>query len=156
MNGIQIIKGSMMAASISMLLLAAKLANASTGHTIPVLMKDLKRGGIVTHEILASQTFSGERIPSFMVQNPGTIIGKEAKRNLRAGTPLYHKQFREVPAVRKGSLATIIFNKGRVKLTTDGTVMEDGEAGELVRILNRDSKQMLKGIVQNNGTILVN
>lgn len=158
MQIIDIVKGGLMAASISLLLLSAKMANAENmlDKNIPVLKQSLNRGDVLTFDMLTTQEFRGQIIPAVIVKNPGEIIGKEAVRRVRAGSPLYKKQFREVPTVKKGMRATVVFTKGKVRLTTDGMIMADAQTGDFVKVLNKDSKQMLQGIVQSNGTIFVN
>ncbi len=163
MQALSIVKGSMMAASITMLLLAAKMANAENlmqveemENAIPVLKQSIDRGDVVTHNMLEMKEYRGQTVPRFIIQNPGNVIGKESLRNVRAGMPLYTVQVREVPAVRKGTMAPVIFKKGRVQLSTDGLIMADAEVGDFVKVLNQDSKQMLQGVVQKNGAVLVN
>lgn len=158
MQTLNIVKGTMMAASISLLLLAAKMANAEElmSNKIPTLKQTITRGEVVTYEMLATQEYAGASVPAFIVKDPGNVIGMEAVRNIRAGMPLYRSQFREVPAVRKGEMATVIFQKGKIRLTTDGLVMADASVGDFVKILNQDSKQMLHGVVKKHGLVLVN
>jgi flagella basal body P-ring formation protein FlgA len=110
----------------------------------------------VTFQMLSTKEYPGNIIPSVVVQDPGEIIGQEAVRRIRAGVPLYSRQFREVPTVKKGERTMVFFEKGKVRLTIDGLIMADAKSGDFVKVLNQSSKQMLQGIVQQNGSVLVN
>lgn len=156
MQTMNILKGVMMATSISLLLLCAKMANAEENNDIPTLKVSIRKGDVVKHEMLALQPYKGQSVPAFIVKDPGRVIGLEATRHIRSGMPLYRSQFREVPTVKKGEMTTVVFKKGKVRLTTDGLIMADAGTGDFVKVLNKDSKTMLHGVVLQNGSVLVN
>lgn len=156
MQTLTFIKGTMIAASFTLMMMAASMANASENVSIPTLKNTVKRGAIISESMLTSINHPANRITSTMIEDTFDVIGMEATRTVRAGLPLRYKQFRVSPTVKKGNTATVTFQKSGITLTTEGTVMSDAIAGDFVKIMNLHSKRLLNGIVQENGTISVN
>lgn len=156
MQTTNIIKGTMIAASFTLLMMAANMANAKEMVTIPSLKAPIKKGEIITSSMITSLEKAAKQITNSIVVDADDIIGMESTRFIRAGYPLRKKQFRIAPTVKKGHMATVTFKKSGIMLTTEGTVMNDATAGDFVKVMNHNSKRLLRGIVQENGTIAVN
>tara|TARA_R110000868_G_scaffold262401_1_gene521008 strand:+ start:180869 stop:181345 length:477 start_codon:yes stop_codon:yes gene_type:complete len=158
MQATTIIKGTMVAASITFMMMAASLANAKNVETteVPILKETLRRGETVTNTMLTEMEMPAKRVSYHTITDKEDIVGMEATRTIRAGIPLKMKQFRETPTVRQGHVAILTYNKSGISLTTEGTVMSDAVAGDFVKVMNNTTNRMITGIVQENGTIAVN
>lgn len=156
MQTVDIIKGGLLATSMTLLLIAANMAHANESTEIPTANTYIKRGDVISENMLTTMTWSNGSLPDYVVADAGEIIGMEATRNVREGKPLYRRLFKEPDTVKKGQIVPVIFKKGGISLTTDGSVMEDAIAGASVRVMNDATNRILTGVVQKNGTIIVN
>ncbi|MFT7433120.1 MAG: flagella basal body P-ring formation protein FlgA [Alphaproteobacteria bacterium] len=152
----KLIKGTMIAVSFTLLMMAAGMANADETAIIPTLKVAANRGDMITSNMLTELSHPKNQITSTIIRDADNVVGMETTRRVRAGYPLRNKQFRIAPTVKKGHVVTVVFQKAGVLLTTEGTVMNDAVAGDFVKIMNSGSSRLLRGIVQENGTIAVN
>jgi flagella basal body P-ring formation protein FlgA len=73
--------------------------------------------------------------------DPDKVIGMKTKRSMRQGYPL-DQQMLELPAIiHRGELVTIFIRKGPLLVTAKGTARHDAVQGEMVTVLNNDSKK---------------
>ena len=156
MNVITFLKATILTISTILLVVAANMANASESKFVPSLSKDIQKGEIITSNMITSLEVPKKKNTRHIFTHADEIFGKEAKRFMRAGQPLYKKNFRERPVVRKGAVTNIVFKKSGLLLTTEGIAMNDASIGETVSFVKTGSKRLLKGQAQQNGSIQVN
>lgn len=156
MHAEKFIKGTMIAVSFTLLMMAAGMANAKETSVIPTLKVPANRGDMITSDMIAELNHPTKQITNTIIRDANNVVGMETTRRIRAGYPLRKKQFRIAPTVKKGNIATVIFKKAGILLTTEGTVMNDAVAGDFVKVMNSGSNRLLRGTVQENGTIAVN
>lgn len=131
---------------------AAPLA-AAEAIDVPVLARAIARG-----ELLDATDFSAEPRP--MVQARGAIAvrdaqGKEALRNLPAGTVVKATDIAPPRLVRRGEPVMIAVRQGALVITTQGKALSSGGAGDLVRVVALSTSRTLDAIVEKSGTVRV-
>lgn len=89
------------------------------------------------------------------VEAKADIIGKIARQTLLKGAliPVYAVETQKL--VANGGQVRIVFRASGLVIVTYGAAMQDGAAGELVRVRNSDSGLIVSGTVQPDGSILV-
>lgn len=75
------------------------------------------------------------------------LVGRIARRNLMAGTPVPKRSLRLPALVRRGSGVTVQVRVGRMVVSMKGEALEDGAMGETVRVMNPRSSRVLVGRV---------
>ena len=82
------------------------------------------------------------------------LFGREVKRTVYAGQPITQDNTRAPRLVKRNQIVTVKYISGALEISTTGRAM--GEAGlhEPVAVLNLQSRQMVNGIVQENGWVL--
>ncbi|WP_066779991.1 flagellar basal body P-ring formation chaperone FlgA [Sphingomonas sp. CCH5-D11] len=131
---------------------AAPLA-AAEAIDVPVLARAITRG-----ELLDATDFSSEPRP--MVQARGAIAvrdaqGKEALRNLPAGTVVKATDIASPRLVKRGEPVVIAVRQGALVITTQGKALSSGGAGDLVRVVALSTSRTLDAIVEKSGTVRV-
>ena len=76
-------------------------------------------------------------------------------RSLGAGAVLTDQHIERIPIVKRGELIRIVARGGLVEVTIDGTAMQDGGKGDLIRVKNVDSGKVVRGHVVDSGLIEV-
>lgn len=83
------------------------------------------------------------------------FIGREVKRTVYVGQEISLDDTRSPRLVTRNQVVTVKYIKGSLEITTTGRAMNDASADEAVTVLNAASRQLIHGIVQKNGSVLV-
>lgn len=107
---------------------------------------------LVSRMKIGRGSFPGEREVTLtrqaltqMVQSPLTaidqIIGSEAVRDIPSGTVLTAMMFRLPPLVKVGDEVSVVLTSGGLTIITKGQARSQGAKGQLVKVLNPESRQ---------------
>lgn len=83
-------------------------------------------------------------------------IGMAAKRLLRANQPLRASDIARPDFVTRDQYVTIVYEMPGIFLTTRGKALESGAEGDVVNVLNPQSKRTVQGVVTGPGQVTVN
>ena len=96
------------------------------------------------------------------VRYPGTIsakvdaVGFEARVTLFPGRPLTPQDLGPPRLVRRNELVTLVYQSASIDIRTEGRSLSDGVAGDIVQVMNIESRTRLTGVVSPTGQIIVN
>lgn len=79
----------------------------------------------------------------------------ELVENVAVGTPLQTRSARLKPIIRRGQVVEALLQDGGLTISLKVEVLENGIAGQVVRVRNPLSRREFRGKVQNEQTILV-
>ena len=82
-----------------------------------------------------------------MVQAIAAAVGKEARRSLYADRPIHGQEIGPITLVERNARVTMRFRNGAMELTTVGRALEAGAMGQLIRVMNLDSRRTIHGRV---------
>jgi flagella basal body P-ring formation protein FlgA len=82
-------------------------------------------------------------------------VGKRATRTIQADQVVTSKMVETPPAVQKGDRVLIRAQHDRIKITTFGRVLEDGRAGDQVKVVNVSSGKEIWATVMSPGQVSV-
>jgi len=57
--------------------------------------------------------------------------------------------------IHPGHLVTLVYENGRVRVEAQGQALESGKIGEIVRVKNLSSGEVLQGQVVNSRTVTI-
>lgn len=78
-----------------------------------------------------------------------------AVRALVAGTVLRRDQFRPEPLLHRGQRVQIVLEQGALRIVAPGEALEDGGAGERIKVLNTSSRQVIAARVEDAKSVRV-
>jgi flagella basal body P-ring formation protein FlgA len=96
-----------------------------------------------------------ERLASDAILNPQQLIGKAARRILRAGETVRTGDIAEPVVVHKGELVTIALNTPGMQLTAQGKAVEDGAMGASIRVANTQSSRVIDAVVAGPNQVVI-
>lgn len=99
-------------------------------------------------------TVADGRVPG-AAETIDEVVGREAKVALYPGRPIFASQLGTPALVERNALVKMIYVDGPLRIATDGRVLDRAAAGDLVRVMNLNSKQTVTGTVAPDGTITV-
>jgi flagella basal body P-ring formation protein FlgA len=94
-------------------------------------------------------------IASDVVTRTGAVIGQAARRALRPGQTLRPADLMKPDLVGRNEAVTIIFEVPGITLTARGKSVDAGAEGDIVSVLNLQSKRVLQGTVRAPGLVVV-
>lgn len=89
------------------------------------------------------------------VTNVSDIIGLEARVNLYAGRVIRASEVGSPAILERNQLVIMIYNIGSLSISAEGRVLDRAGVGELVRVMNLDSRLTVTGRVRRDGSIEV-
>lgn len=73
------------------------------------------------------------------------VVGREARRSLYADRPIRRAEIGPVTLVERNARVTLRYRNGAMHLTTFGRALDAGGIGELIPVMNMDSRRTVHG-----------
>ncbi|MBI4274347.1 MAG: flagellar basal body P-ring formation protein FlgA [Rhizobiales bacterium] len=127
---------------------------ADTAETA-VIVRPLARGDVVRAADIAIEKRPRAEVSSDVLRGPQAIIGLAAKRALTAGQIVRSSDLMKPEYVVRNETVTIVYQVPGVLLTLRGKALESGTEGDIVSVLNVQSKRTIQGIVTAPGRVTV-
>ena len=123
--------------------------------TIAVPAHAMSMGDVFSPADVTEAKLPRERVASDAITNPQLLVGKAARRILRAGETVRAGDIAEPVVVHKGDLVTIALNTAGMQLTAQGKAVEDGAMGASIRITNTQSSRVIDAVVAGPNQVVV-
>ena len=138
-----------------LLIVSAPLA-ISAGIELPVPRHTIHPGDEISHQDLVERKFPSRTAQQFAVStHRGQLVGMIARRTLLPGQPVPANAIEKQVLVRKGEPARLVFHEQGLMIIMQVEALQNGGAGNFVRVRNIDSGLVVSGRVQEDGTIRV-
>ena len=115
----------------------------------------LRRHYTITEGDIRLEKMNLAELSANVVTDPLEAIGKRTKRAIDPNLPLKLNFLELPPLVRRGDLVTIVAESDTLKITTQGIVSENGCKGEMVRVINTNSRKDIYARVVDSRTVAV-
>jgi flagella basal body P-ring formation protein FlgA len=111
-----------------------------------VLTRDIER-----NEVLKSSDVVTERRPKAAVGSDAAIreraVGMQMRKQVRAGQAVKNADLAKPDLVQRDQNVTLIYESAGLYLTIRGKALEGGAEGDIVNVLNLQSKRTISGVV---------
>ncbi|GAA0773486.1 flagellar basal body P-ring formation protein FlgA [Roseibium denhamense] len=122
---------------------------------ILALAQPLRRGDILKEGDLSTIRMPRTKVTTGAVVDADEIIGKEARSNIRANSPLARKDFQRPVLVKRGDKVTVTYLMTGMKLTSRAQAMDDGAKGDVIDVMNLTSRRIVPAIISSRGQVRV-
>lgn len=122
---------------------------------IPVLNRRVLSGEIITKADIRWIRVRADRLQPNTIMDASDLIGMAAKRGQRAGKPIRLRDIGRPILVPKGRHVTLVLETPSMMLTVRGRALEDGGAGDIIRVANTHSNTVVQGEVIGSDRIRV-
>ena len=130
-----------------------------TGTAIETVEAAVLARGIERNEVIKSSDVMVERRPKAEVGNdPATrdrAVGMQARKALRVGQALRVADLAKPDLVQRDHTVTLIYEAAGLYLTIRGKALESGTEGDVVSVLNLQSKRTVSGVVTGRGVVSI-
>jgi flagella basal body P-ring formation protein FlgA len=87
--------------------------------------------------------------------SPEAVVGLAARRALRAGHVLRPSDLMRPDVVQRNDPVLLIYQAPGIVLTLRGKALDSGAEGDVVSVLNPQSKRAVQGVVSGPGQVIV-
>jgi flagella basal body P-ring formation protein FlgA len=122
---------------------------------VPHLASTLKAGAVLTPADIEMKKVPFDYADQSGVETAEDLVGKELKRNGRAGLMLKAADVTERVTVRRNTQVTVLLKTGPMTLTVVGQSLADASAGQPVQVMNTVTKKILNGVAMADGTVAI-
>ncbi len=130
-----------------------------TGSAIETVEVAVLTRGVERSDILKSADVIVERRPRAEVGNDAApreqAVGMQMRRSVRSGQPLRIADLAKPDLVQRDQAVSIIFQTAGLYLTTRGKALDNGTEGDVVSVLNIQSKRTVTGTVTGRGQVTI-
>jgi flagella basal body P-ring formation protein FlgA len=130
-----------------------------TGTAIETVEAAVLARNIDRNEVIKSSDVVLERRPKAEVGNDvaarDRAVGMQARRQLRAGQALRTTDLAKPDLVTRDQNATLIYESAGLYLTIRGKAQDNGTEGDVVSVLNLQSKRVVSGTVIGRGQVSI-
>ncbi len=139
---------------------AAPIKLRFTGTAIETVEAALLARGVERNEVIKSSDVVVERRPKAEVGNDlaprDRAVGMQARKQLRVGQALKTADLAKPDLVQKDQAVVLIYHAVGLHLTIRGKALEGGTEGDVVNVLNLQSKRTVSGVVTGRGQVSIN
>ncbi|MGA2566032.1 MAG: flagellar basal body P-ring formation chaperone FlgA [Pseudolabrys sp.] len=134
-----------------------RLAGQAAATTEVVTMaRQVERGEVIkTSDVIIERRPRGE-IGRDVVGNIDQAVGLAARAALKSGQPLRVADLMKPVLVQHNETVTLIYQMPGVRLTVRGKATEGGAEGDVINVLNEQSKRTVQGVVAGPGRVVIN
>jgi flagellar basal body P-ring formation protein FlgA len=130
-----------------------------TGIAIETLEAAVLTRNVERNDVLKSSDVMTERRPKAEVGGDAAVrnraVGMQMRRQLRAGQALKVADLVKPDLVQRDDNVTLIFESTGLYLTIRGKALEAGTEGDVVNVLNLQSKRTVTGVVIGRGQVAI-
>jgi flagella basal body P-ring formation protein FlgA len=130
-----------------------------TGTAIETVEAAVLARGVERNEVIKASDVVVERRPKAEVGTDAAardrVVGMQARRQLRAGQALKIADLAKPDLVQRDQTVTLIYEAAGLYLTIRGKALEAGTEGDVVSVLNLQSKRTVSGVVIGRGQVSI-
>ncbi|MGR3218351.1 MAG: flagellar basal body P-ring formation chaperone FlgA [Candidatus Anammoxibacter sp.] len=123
--------------------------------SVVVAKRVIKSGQVIRKRAVSIESVETTRLINTTFDNVESVIGKIAKRSFRPGQVITEEMLKNVAVMRKGDTVVILIKSRGFSIRSKGICKEDGTYGDMVKVVNIDTKKVLYGNVLDRGTVEV-
>lgn len=120
-----------------------------------VAARTIEKGRIITAGDVKSTRININRLKPGAITNLYEAVGLICNRRLRPGQLILSKDLVKESMVKKDDMVTIVAESGRIKVSSLGQAKEDGARGEVIAVLNLNSKKTVMARVVDTNRVEV-
>lgn len=123
---------------------------------VPVLTMQLGKNDIIEAKDLSIKAMPERFMRKDTVTDAKQLIGKSPRAIISADRPIRQSEVNSPILIKKGQSVQITFTNPYMSLKASGVALQDGSAGDMVRVKNDKSEKAVSGRVVTDGHVEVN
>src|SRR3954465_801473 len=120
-----------------------------------IITRPLARGDIVKQNDISVERRPKSEFASEPPASAADLVGRAARSNVRAGQGLRPSDVMKPEIVKKNEMVLLHYEVPGIVLTMRGQALESGTEGDMVNVLNIQSKRTMQGVVTGPGRVTI-
>lgn len=130
-------------------------AKVSTTVELPVLAYAVNRGDIIGQNDIEWRQQEVSRDLVGFLTDEFKIIGKEARKHLRSGSPLRSSDLISPQIIDRGQTVDLVARSSGLVVNMQGKALANGAEGDRLLVQNMSSGKKVEGLVMASGAVLI-
>jgi flagella basal body P-ring formation protein FlgA len=122
---------------------------------VVTLSHNVDRGALIKESDIVVERKPRAEIGRDAVTHRDQVIGYAARANLRSGTPLRAADLMKPELVQRNETVTLVYEVPGITLTVRGKAIEGGAEGDVISVLNEQSKRTVQGVIVGAGRVVI-
>jgi flagella basal body P-ring formation protein FlgA len=122
---------------------------------IPVLKSRIAAGQVISRNDVEWLQVPANRYGAGYIDRIEELVGQSPRRALAAGVPVRSNDIGKPEAIAKNSLVTMVAQAPGMTITTTGRALESGSIGDVVQVMNLQSKRSIQATVTGMNLVQV-
>ena len=122
---------------------------------VVVVAVNLNAGDIFTEQSIRLEKMDAGKLGAGYMTEPEKVIGLQLRHGMVPGTVVTERNLVRPILVQRGEIVQLRARIGEIEVAANGVTLAAGSAGDLIRVLNTNTKKIMTGRVQEDKTILV-
>lgn len=114
---------------------------------IPVLKLTARRGDTIGQNDVTMLSIRADMLDDNMVIRKDALIGMTPRKIIAAKSPVTIADLEKPVMVKRGELVTMELSRGPIRLSAIAKALENGTEGDIIRLMNIDSKRTIEAEV---------
>jgi flagella basal body P-ring formation protein FlgA len=122
---------------------------------VPVPARKLSREDVITASDIIFAEIDARKLKRGYITDEAELIGKSPVRGVLEGRPVLPNQISMPIMVKKQQALTISYHNNVLHIESSGQALDDGAAGEMIRVKNLGSNKIIYAKIIDDGTVEV-
>lgn len=124
--------------------------------TVPVLKRQLRQGDVIEQGDIEMHEVTERQLRKDSITDVKQLVGLSPRRIISADRPIRLKEISQPIVIKKGQAVEMTYSTPYMRIRTTGIALEDGSAGDLIRVKNDKNDKALSARVAGAGHVEAN
>jgi flagella basal body P-ring formation protein FlgA len=130
-------------------------ANVAIEAPVVIAIRDLPRGQAIDAKDLKTKVSDTSHLLRGYFESIDEVVGQTLKRTLRRGQVVTPSMLVVRKTIKRGDPVTIIAGSETIQVRMQGKAMKQGNPGELITVMNTQSKRKIEARVVSKGVVMI-
>ena len=122
---------------------------------VATVMQALDRGNIIKDADVSMERRARNDVARDVITRREDIVGLAVRVSLQPGRPIRAGELMRPDLVQRNEAVTLVYEVPGILLTVRGKATEGGSKGDVINVLNEQSKRMAQGVIIGPGRVSV-
>ena len=127
---------------------------AATAEVV-TLLRPVERGEVIKDNDVVVQRRPRADVGRELIRNADQAVGLAARAAMQAGRPLRVADLMKPEVIQRNETVTLVYKVPGIMLTVRGKATEGGAEGDVISVLNEQSKRTVQGVVAGPGRVVI-
>jgi flagella basal body P-ring formation protein FlgA len=122
---------------------------------VATVTRTVERGGILRESDVEMERRPRAEIGRDVVTGRQQVVGLAARGTLQPGRPIRAVELMKPDLIQRNDAVTLVYEVPGIVLTIRGKAIDSGAEGDVISVLNEQSKRTVQGTIVAPGRVLV-